>query len=91
MKNLKWIKPLLIVTAVVAVLVLGGRHLDLQQRIADALNWIKDLGPMGMGVFTGLYVFACVFFIPGSLLTLGAGSIYGVVTGSTLVSVSSIR
>ena len=89
MKNLKWIKPLLIVTAVAAVLVLGGRYLDLQQRIADALNWIKELGPMGMGVFAGLYVFACIFFIPGSLLTLGAGSIYGVVTGSILVSVSS--
>ena len=55
----------------------------------QALDWIKGLGPLGMVVFGGLYVFASVFFIPGSLLTLGAGSIYGVVTGSILVSVSS--
>ena len=32
---------------------------------------------------------ACIFFIPGSILTLGAGAIYGVVVGSVLVSVSS--
>jgi uncharacterized membrane protein YdjX (TVP38/TMEM64 family) len=89
MKNLKWIKPLLIVTAVVAVLVLGGTYLNLQQKIADVLAWIEELGPAGMGVYALLYIVACIFFIPGSLLTLGAGAIYGVVTGSILVSVSS--
>jgi len=90
MKNLKWIKPLVIAALIVAVLVLGGKYLNLQQRIADVLAWIGDLGPAGMGVFALLYIFACVFFIPGSLLTLGAGAIYGVVTGSILVSISSI-
>jgi len=89
MKNLKWIKPLLIVTAVVAVLVLGGKYLILQQKIADVLAWVEGLGPAGMGVYTLLYIIACIFFIPGSLLTLGAGAIYGVVTGSILVSISS--
>ncbi|MDZ8118221.1 TVP38/TMEM64 family protein [Pontiella agarivorans] len=88
-KMKRWIKPLLITAAVAAVLVLGGHYLNLQQRIVEALDWIKGLGPLGMGVFAGLYILACVFFIPGSLLTLGAGSIYGVVTGSILVSVSS--
>jgi uncharacterized membrane protein YdjX (TVP38/TMEM64 family) len=89
MKILKWTKPLLIITAIVAVLVLGGKYFNLQQRLADALAWIEGLGPAGMGVYTLLYIVACVFFIPGSLLTLGAGAIYGVVTGSLLVSVSS--
>ncbi|RKX40953.1 MAG: hypothetical protein DRP64_11930 [Verrucomicrobia bacterium] len=89
MKNIKWLKPVLILSAIVAVLVLGGKYLNLQQHIADALEWIKDLGPAGMGVYAGLYILACVFFVPGSLLTLGAGAIYGVVAGSLLVSVSS--
>jgi uncharacterized membrane protein YdjX (TVP38/TMEM64 family) len=89
MKNLKWIKPLLIVAAIVAVVVIVGKYLNLQEVLANALAWIKDLGPAGMGVFALLYIVACVFFIPGSLLTLGAGTIYGVVTGSLLVSVSS--
>ncbi len=89
MKNIKWLKPLLMAPAIVAVLVIGGKYLNLQDRLNDALGWIKDLGPAGMGVFALLYIVACVFFIPGSLLTLGAGAIYGVVTGSILVSVSS--
>ena len=90
MKNLKWIKPILILAAIVAVLVLGGKYLNLQQRIADVLAWIESLGPSGMAVYALLYIVACVFFIPGSLLTLGAGAIYGVVTGSILVSISSV-
>lgn len=89
MKNLKWIKPVLIIAAIVALLVLGGKYLDLQQRLADVLAWIENLGPAGMGVYALLYIFACVLFIPGSILTLGAGAIYGVVAGSLLVSVSS--
>jgi uncharacterized membrane protein YdjX (TVP38/TMEM64 family) len=89
MKNLKWLKPLLITAAIVAVLVVGGKYLNLQEHLNNALVWIKDLGPAGMGVFALLYIAACVFFIPGSLLTLGAGTIYGVVTGSILVSISS--
>ncbi|MEE9369697.1 MAG: TVP38/TMEM64 family protein [Pontiella sp.] len=90
MKNIKWIKPLVIVALIVAALVLGGKYLNLQQRLSDVLDWVEGLGVAGMGVFAGLYVFACIFFIPGSLLTLGAGAIYGVVVGSLLVSVSSV-
>ncbi len=86
---MKWIKPLLIVAAVAVLLVLGGKYLHLQQHIADVLAWIENLGPAGMGVYALLYIAACVLFIPGSLLTLGAGAIYGVVAGSVLVSISS--
>ncbi len=89
MKNLKWLKRVLILAAVVAVLVIGGKYLNLPQRLADALEWIEDLGPAGMGVYALLYILACVLFIPGSILTLGAGAIYGVVAGALLVSVSS--
>ena len=88
-KNTKWIKPLLILAVIAAVLVLGGKYSNLQQHLISALEWIKGLGPVGLGVFTGLYVLACIFLIPGSILTLGAGAIYGVVVGSVLVSVSS--
>jgi uncharacterized membrane protein YdjX (TVP38/TMEM64 family) len=85
----KWIKPLVVVALIIAALVLGGKYLHPQEQLNDALVWIKDLGPAGMGVYVLLYIVACVFFIPGSLLTLGAGAIYGVITGSILVSISS--
>lgn len=55
----------------------------------NALNWVEQLGPTGPTIFILLYVVACVFFIPGSALTLGAGAIFGVVRGSIIVSVGS--
>jgi len=85
----KWIKPIAIVAVIAAVLILGGNYLNLQDRLVGALNWIKDLGPIGLAVFVLLYIIACIFFIPGSILTLGAGAIYGVTTGTILVSLSS--
>jgi uncharacterized membrane protein YdjX (TVP38/TMEM64 family) len=86
----KWIRPLALVAVVLVTLLLAGKYLSLQERVQDALAWIEGLGPVGMAVFAVLYVVACVFFIPGSLLTLGAGAIYGVVVGSVLVSISSV-
>ena len=55
----------------------------------NLLNWIDDLGIIGPIVFILAYIVACVFFIPGSALTLGAGALFGVVRGSILVSVAS--
>jgi len=89
MKIKAWIKPLVIIAMVFVLLVVGGKYLNLQQRLADVLAWVESLGPVGMGVYAGIYIIACIFFIPGSILTLGAGAIYGVVAGSILVSVSS--
>jgi uncharacterized membrane protein YdjX (TVP38/TMEM64 family) len=40
-------------------------------------------------VFIGTYVAATVLFVPGSILTLGAGFVFGVVGGTLSVSVAS--
>lgn len=61
----------------------------MNELLANALNWVDQLGPTGPAIFILLYVAACVFFIPGSALTLGAGAIFGVVRGSIIVSVGS--
>lgn len=55
----------------------------------NALNWVEQLGPTGPAIFILLYIAACVLFIPGSALTLGAGAIFGVVRGSIFVSIGS--
>lgn len=44
---------------------------------------------MGPALFILIYIFACVFFIPGSALTLGAGAVFGVIKGSIYVSIGS--
>jgi uncharacterized membrane protein YdjX (TVP38/TMEM64 family) len=84
-----WIKPILILAVIFGLLIVGQKYLNLQQHLIAVLEWIKSLGSVGFGVYVGLYVCACVFLIPGSILTLGAGAIYGVVVGTVLVSAAS--
>jgi uncharacterized membrane protein YdjX (TVP38/TMEM64 family) len=75
--------------AVVVALVVAARRFDLQQHFREALGWVEKAGPAGLAAFFALYVAACVFMLPGSVLTLGAGAVFGVVRGSLLVSLSS--
>ena len=53
------------------------------------LGWISGLGPTAPLVFVPSYVAACVLFIPGSILTLSAGFLFGVVRGSIYVSIAA--
>lgn len=50
-----------------------------------ALEWAASLGPAGQLLFILLYVAACVFGLPGSVLTLGAGAVWGLWRGFALV------
>ena len=57
--------------------------------LASALAWTAAAGPLGQAAFVGLYVLACVAFLPGSVLTLGAGAAFGLWKGFLLVSIGS--
>src|SRR6266849_1814432 len=70
-------------------IVLAVKHFHIQDLLKAALDWIGKLGPWGPVIFVGLYVVATVFFIPGSVLTLGAGAVFGVALGSVCVSISA--
>lgn len=50
---------------------------------------VKDLGPLGPLVFALVYIAATVLLIPASLLTAGAGVIFGLGLGLAVVSVAS--
>src|SRR5438552_9777509 len=74
--------------AAIAVLV-AAKYLHVQDLLKEALDWIGKLGPWGPVIFVGVYVVATVFFVPGSVLTLGAGAVFGVGLGSVCVSISA--
>jgi len=75
-------------TAAVAI-VLAVKFFHVQALLKEALDWIGKLGAWGPVIFVGIYVVATVLFIPGSVLTLGAGAVFGVVLGSVCVSISA--
>ena len=80
---------LLLVIILAAALFLLSRHFNVQDLLKSTLEWIRGLGPTGPLVFLGIYVLATVLFVPGSVLTLGAGVVFGLVKGFLIVSISS--
>jgi uncharacterized membrane protein YdjX (TVP38/TMEM64 family) len=53
--------------------------------LVGGMRFITDCGPWGWLLFIGLYAFCCLFFIPGSVLTIAGGAVYGFVGGTVLV------
>lgn len=61
-----------------------------QAKLSEALSWIDSLGPIAPLVFILLYILVTVAFIPASVVTLGAGVVFGVVKGSLFVFVGAM-
>ena len=70
--------------AVIAAL-LAARALDAPAHLRAALVVIRDLGPWGPALFALLYVAATVLFLPGLILTLGGGAVFGLAKGVVTV------
>lgn len=77
------------VLLLLAALFVAMRYLGIQELLRSALDWVAGLGVWGMAIFVLLYVLATVLFLPGSILTLGAGALFGVLKGSIIVSISA--
>src|ERR1700692_1781359 len=58
----------------------------------QAVRWTESIhaaGWVGWLLFIALYAGSCLLFVPGSVLTLGAGAIYGVWGGLILVLIGN--
>jgi uncharacterized membrane protein YdjX (TVP38/TMEM64 family) len=72
-----------------AALVLVGVLTDVRNLLEETLDFIERLGPWGPLLFILVYAVGTVLFVPGSILTLGAGALFGVWWGSLYVSLGS--
>lgn len=88
-KKSSWGKIVLVVV-LIGIILLAARVFDVHILLSKALSYINDLGIWGVFFFILLYIFATVFFLPGSVLTLGSGVLFGLFKGTLVVSVASI-
>ena len=58
--------------------------------LLEFVTWVRELGIVGALLYGLVYVVATVALVPGSLLTLGAGFLYGPLWGGLLVLVFSV-
>ena len=84
-----FIFKLLLVALAVLLLLAGIKYFHVQDLLKKVLSWVADLGTWGPLIYILIYILACVFFIPGSILTLGAGVLFGVIKGSIIVSIAA--
>jgi uncharacterized membrane protein YdjX (TVP38/TMEM64 family) len=82
-KSLLWLAA---IAALVLILLGGRRAAELLPRFAE---WVAGLGATGPLVFAAGYVAATILLVPGSLLTLAAGALFGVVRGTAIVLVAA--
>jgi len=82
------LKVILVIGAIIALLA-AAKYFHVQELLRGSLEWVGNLGAWGPLIFIALYILACVLFLPGSVLTLGAGVLFGVIKGSIIVSISS--
>ena len=75
---------------ILAAIVVGLSLLPVRDYLVVLLGQIESVGPWGPVLLAGAYAIACVLFVPGSILTLGAGFLFGVVQGTVAVSVGSV-
>jgi uncharacterized membrane protein YdjX (TVP38/TMEM64 family) len=86
---LKW----LLLTIAIAVMIVVAKQWNipmvLQEALKNALTWVESLGTIAPLAFILIYNLATVFLIPGSVLTLGGGVLFGLGWGSFYVFIAA--
>jgi uncharacterized membrane protein YdjX (TVP38/TMEM64 family) len=82
----KFIKIIGLVVALGALVFLGRQ---LGAYVPQFAAWVESLGPLGPAVFIAGYAIATVAFIPGSILTLAGGAIFGLAKGTLIVFIGA--
>ncbi|MEZ4278328.1 MAG: TVP38/TMEM64 family protein [Myxococcota bacterium] len=81
------LRGVVVVGLVVAALFFGRRVAALLPQFA---TWVEGLGALGPAVFVAGYAAAVVGFVPGSLLTLAGGALFGVARGVVYVFAAAV-
>ena len=78
-----------ILGGLVAVVLLISVGRQVGGRLPQFAEWVDGLGVWGPAVFVAGYAGATVAFVPGSVLTLAAGAIFGFVRGVAYVMIGA--
>ncbi len=80
--------PLLAVAAAIVLLV-AVLVLPVKDGLLAAVAWMQGAGTAGALAYIALYAVSTVLMLPGSILTLGAGFVYGPVGGFVVVTLGA--
>jgi uncharacterized membrane protein YdjX (TVP38/TMEM64 family) len=81
---------LLLLALLAAAAVAAALNLPLGQWLVEGAGWADHHRYAGAGLFIVAYTVAAVLAVPGTILTLGAGFVFGLTFGTPLVSAGSL-
>ena len=80
---------LLLTACLIAILIVVGKQFNFHQLLHTSIAWVENLGIFGPIAFIVIYNLATLLFIPGSILTLKGGCLFGWFWGSVYVLVAA--
>ncbi|MBG1265794.1 TVP38/TMEM64 family protein [Nostoc sp. WHI] len=80
---------LLLLCCLVGTLIISAKLLNIQGLLQNSVIWVHSLGTLGPIAYITIYNLATLLFIPGSLLTLKGGCLFGVFWGSIYVLIAA--
>jgi uncharacterized membrane protein YdjX (TVP38/TMEM64 family) len=79
----------ILLSLTIIFLIIIAKFLNIQSLLQQSLIWVQSLGIWGPAAFILIYNLATILFIPGSVLTLGGGVLFGVFWGSFYVFIAA--
>lgn len=90
MNRVRMNRRILVFVVLIALLLVGVFTLPVREWLAQLLEWIDTHRQVAWLAFVAAYILACVLLLPGLILTIAAGALFGVVQGIVLVSLASV-
>ncbi|MGB6299844.1 MAG: TVP38/TMEM64 family protein [Rivularia sp. (in: cyanobacteria)] len=84
----RFLKPILI-GCFITIFIIIGHHFNLQGLFNKSLLWVDSLGWLAPIAYIVIYNIATLLFIPGSVLTLKGGCLFGFLGGSMYVLIAA--
>jgi len=80
---------LLLIGLIIIILIILMRQINIQAVLQTLILWVESLGILAPIVYIIIYNIATLLFIPGSLLTLKGGCLFGLFWGAVYVLIAA--
>jgi len=80
---------LVLIICLIVILSIAAQVLNVQGLLQTSLLWLNSMGSLEPIAFIAIYNLATILFIPGSILTLGGGVLFGMFWGSVYVFIAA--
>lgn len=81
---------IVLVALVISALAALPYLVPIEKMLQSFVGWVDGLGAGGIALFFLAYVVGTVLFLPGSLMTIGAGVAFGVLGGASLALIAAL-